>query len=102
MPLNPTEHPEQFEIAVLGRAVQEFWDSRIGQYLLEKSLAEYNLALEQFKSVDPSKVGDVAKIQSTLIRSEDFREWLSAAISEGLRAEQIIQTGEFDDDIPQE
>jgi hypothetical protein len=91
--LTPQDSPEQFEAAVLGRECDRFWDSPIGQYLLERTLAEYNTALEEFLICDPTDTPKIIALQSAMKRSASFRDWLSTAIKEGLRAEQIIEIG---------
>lgn len=88
--LNPNDNPEAWEAAVLGREVDSFWDSTIGQYLLKRCLMEYNTALEAFLACDPADTMKVMTYQSNMRRANDFKEWLSTAITEGLRAEQLI------------
>lgn len=89
--LNRQDNPELFEAAVMGRRLEEFWDSDIGQYLLTRALGEYNSALEQFQSCDPTDTKTVIRLQSAMARSSGFKEWLSVGISEGLKAVRIIE-----------
>jgi hypothetical protein len=85
------------EIAVFGKQVDQFWNSQIGQYLLERTLEEYNTALEDFKRVNPTDSAAIVKIQGRMWRSESFRDWLSEAITAGLRANDILEGN--DDEI---
>lgn len=77
--------------AVFGRQVEQFWDSQIGQYLLERSLREYNSAILGLKTCNPTDVAAITKFQSDLIRAEGFRDWLSEAIQDGLRAKNVLE-----------
>lgn len=79
------------EVAAFGRAVDEFWGSRMGQYLLEKSLQEYNSALEEFKRCDPTDSAKITKIQGRMWRAESFKDWLSESITAGIKALDILQ-----------
>ncbi len=83
--------PEEFRTAVFGKQVELFWDSQIGQYLLERSLREYNSAISGLKTCSPTDAATFMKLQSQLIRAESFRDWLSEAIEDGLRAKNILE-----------
>lgn len=89
--LNPTDNPELYDAAVLGKQIDEFWDSAIGQYLLGMALRDYNKALEEFMECDTTDYKTVCRIQSDMKRAASFREWLSLAIDEGIKAINIIQ-----------
>lgn len=91
--LNPNDDPELFDVAVLGKRVEAFWDSDVGQYLLNKALGEYNSALEEFLACSPLDTPTVTRLQSAMIRAASVKEWLSTAISEGIRAVDIIEKG---------
>lgn len=81
----------EFKTAVFGKQVELFWDSQIGQYLLERSLREYNSAISGLKTCNPTDIGTFTKLQSQLIRAEEFHDWLSQAIEDGLRAKNILE-----------
>lgn len=83
--------PQELEIAVFGKQVEIFWDSRIGQYLLENTLQDYNTALEKLKTVDPSDTKTILRLQGEVWRAESFRDWLSDAITAGMKATQILE-----------
>lgn len=82
---------ELLDTAAFGKAVEQFWDSRIGQYLLEKSLEEYNSALEEFKVCNASDTARIVRIQGMMWRAEGFRDWLSQAITNGMKALDILE-----------
>lgn len=79
------------EVAAFGRAVNDFWDSPIGQYLLEKSLEEYNSALEEFKKCTPTDSTAIMNIQGRMWRAESFKDWLSQSITAGIKALDILE-----------
>jgi len=83
--------PKDLETAVFGKQVDLFWDSEIGQYLLGHALREYNTSLETLKSCDPSDSKTVARLQGEIWRAESFRDWLSRAIEDGIRATNILE-----------
>jgi hypothetical protein len=93
------ENKELFDSAALGASIDEFWDSRIGQYLLERVLAEYNSALEKLKTCDPTNLVTIIRLQSDVKRAESFREWLSVAIANGLKSLNILKG--LDDEAPE-
>lgn len=77
--------------AVFGKQVELFWDSDIGQYLLERTLTEYNSAIEELTTCDPTNTAKIITLQSKAIRAEQFRGWLSQAIEDGLRAKRLLE-----------
>ena len=88
---------ETVETAVFGKQVEIFWDGQIGQYLLANTLEEYNSALESLKTCDPSDSKNIMKLQGRIWRAESFKEWLSAAITNGMKALDILEG--IDDEI---
>lgn len=89
--LNPQDNPELYHTASFGKYVDDFWTSDLGQYLLQRTLEEYNSALEEFRTCDPNDTKQVSRIQSKMLRAESFRNWLSEAIEEGAKALRIIE-----------
>lgn len=96
----PYSEEEQYHLdqAALGKQLDEFWDSRVGQYLLEMSLAQYNRALEDFKTCDPTDYKTVARLQADIRHAESFKDWLNRGIENGLKSTNILQGN--DDEIP--
>ena len=89
--LDPNDLPQELETAVFGQEVSNFWDGRIGQYLLGHALREYNSAIDKLKTCDPSDSPLITKLQAEAWRAESFRDWLSTAIEDGLRAKDVIE-----------
>lgn len=83
--------PGELGVAIFGKQVDMFWDSDIGQYLLKRALAEYNSAISELIQVHPTDVGKIAQLQMKATRAEQFREWLSAAIQDGIRATRVLE-----------
>lgn len=88
-----TEDPLQDEVrvAVFGKQVENFWGSDIGQYLLQRCLGEYNSAIAGIRQCNPTDTATFTKLQSQMIRAEDFKDWLSQAIEDGLRAKNVLE-----------
>lgn len=89
--LNPTDNPELYEVASFGKYVSDFWDSELGQYLLQRALEDYNMALEEFQGCDPTDFKKIATIQVKMRQASNFRDWLSLPIAEGAKALRIIE-----------
>ena len=82
---------ELLAAAVLGKEVESFYSSDVGQYLLaraERELAEASLALQ---TVDPADTTRIAILQAKCWRANSFRGWLEAAIIAGLKAHEILE-----------
>lgn len=86
---------DHLERAIFGKQVEEFWDSEIGQYLLARALQEYNTALEELKVCH--NIADMFTLQGKVWRAESFQNWLSAAITDGLKAKNILEHGDDED-----
>jgi hypothetical protein len=89
--LDPNDLPQELETAVFGQEVSNFWDSRMGQYLLGHALREYNSAIEKLKTCDATNPTVITRLQAEAWRAESFREWLSIAIQDGLRAKDTLE-----------
>jgi len=83
--------PQELEVAVFGKQVEIFWDSQIGQYLLENTLREYNMALESLKTISPTDTASIVRLQGEIWRAESFKDWLSQAMIAGMKATQILE-----------
>lgn len=71
----------------LGIEAEAFLNSPIGKYLAERSEAERDEAIEEFRQVDPTDAVKVRNIQNRIWRAESFATWLAQAIQNGRFAE---------------
>lgn len=90
---NELNEAELYGIAQFGKQVEQFTSSDIGQYLLSRAMREYDDAVEEFRTVDVSKVEMVRSLQNKMVQSSKFMEWLQEAVREGLNALKIIENG---------
>jgi hypothetical protein len=90
-PETEQQRSELYARAAFGKEVEEFWDSRIGKYLRAHAQAQYTSAIEDFKSADVSNAGELLKIQGRMLLADSFQDWLSLAITEGLRSLSMLQ-----------
>lgn len=85
------ENEEVLNQAVFGRQVEDFLSSDVGRYLLEKSEERYIMALTGLKTVVPTDTGAIERLQNEARWAESFRTWLMDAVTDGLRAKQILE-----------
>lgn len=86
--------PEMLERAQLGKQIEEFWDSEVGNYLRNRATELYTTAIAELKSCNPTDWQTIAKLQSDAFKAESFIQWLEEGISDGLRSLEILQTGD--------
>lgn len=79
------------KMAVFGKQVDQFMSTDIGRYLLDRSDDEAVKALTAFKTCDPTDVNTVIKLQNIIKQSENFRLWLDEAVTDGLKALNILE-----------
>lgn len=80
--------------AVFGKQVEQFLNSDIGRYMVQRATLRAESAVESFKRCDPSDVAQVRKLQNEILWAESFSDWLSAAVTDGLQALNIIEERE--------
>jgi hypothetical protein len=80
--------------AVFGRQVEEFLTSDIGRFLLNKADRELAEAIGALRDCQPE---DLLKHQFQMKRAESIRGWLREAIEEGLRALNLLEGMEDED-----
>lgn len=77
--------------AVLGRQVEDFLDSDIGKYLVQRAEEEANEALEELKKVAWWRHNRLKWLQNRIWVTEHFQMWLGQAYREGIQALQSIE-----------
>jgi hypothetical protein len=78
---NPT-----VQAAVLGRQVEDFLESDIGKYLVQRAEEEGAQALEELKRVSWWRSRRIRWLQNRIWVTESFQKWLGQAYSEGIHA----------------
>lgn len=84
------EDLELLERAGFGREVELFWGSSIGQYLRNRAQECYTESIQALKSVDPTDYRAVIKAQNDVRVAEMFEQWLSEAVTDGLKALELL------------
>lgn len=78
------------ERAALGKQIEAFWTSRVGEYLRIRAQEYYNAGIEELKIVDPTDYRAVMNAQLKVWKGEQFETWLSQAVQDGLVALQLL------------
>ena len=81
---------ELLERAGFGREVELFWGSGVGQYLRTRAQECYTEAIQALKSVDPTDARAVMKAQNDVRVAEMFEQWLTEAVTDGLKALELL------------
>lgn len=89
---------ELFDRAGFGKQADLFWSSRLGAYLRERASEVYTTAIAELKICDPSDSKKILRLQGDIWKSEQFNVWLSEAILDGIKALDLIESGDSDDD----
>ena len=90
------ENDELYARAAFGKQVELFWSSAVGAYLRARAQEVYNAAIAELKSCDPTDTKKIVKLQSDIFKAEALETWLSEAILDGIKALDLIDSGEED------
>lgn len=82
------------DVAVLGKQVEIFRDSRVGKFVSERINHEIEAAVQELKIVDPTFATRVQSIQNRIKVAESIGGWLDQAIMAGLEATKILEDRE--------
>lgn len=85
------DRDDLLERAQFGQQIELFFGSQVGQYLRNRALEQYNAAIEQWKSCDPTDTRLVMKLQNEARVAEWFEQWLTEAIIDGAKALELLQ-----------
>jgi len=88
---------ELYQRASFGQEVELFWGSAIGQYLANRVKDQYNEAIAELTSVDPTDSKAVMKAQNKAALAQQFDLWLSQAVTDGLKALDLLESDDVDD-----
>lgn len=83
---NPLEQSIAF-----GIEVENFLQSDIGRYLVQRADEEIEDAVEQLKRADPDEPRVIRHLQSRIQVVESIQYWLAEAIQDGLNSMQELQ-----------
>ena len=86
------EDQARMKTAAFGMEVAAFTHTLIGQYLLERALAERSQALEQLVLVPASDAEAVRELQLVVRRCDSLQQWLEDAVMAGENAETELRT----------
>ena len=78
-------------VAVFGRQVELFFESDIGQYLMQCAQKEIDEASEGLHTVDAFSPEAVLKLQHKLRVAQSVMGWLTDAIQAGLQANETMR-----------
>lgn len=86
--------PVLLEAAVLGKQVEAFIQSDVGQYLLIRAASELDETNKSLLTCDPFDGNLVANLQAKAYRAASFRTWLEEAVLSGLNAHSLLEERE--------
>lgn len=84
------------DVAVLGKQVDDFMRSDVGQFLTDRINDELNDAYDALKTVDAADAKAVYAAQNAVWRSETLARWIETAIQDGIRATNVLESREDD------
>ena len=77
--------------AVFGRQVEDFFESDIGKFLVEKSDLQRDMAIDALKRVAPWRRRRIQQLQNQIAVAEWFQQWLADAVMDGQQAMRVIE-----------
>ena len=90
-----TDETEQLAaISDLGLEAENFVQSRIGIYLIQRAEQEAEEANIELARHDPEDAKGIRALQNRIYRADSVRQWLAEAIIEGRQAAQIMNQPE--------
>lgn len=87
--------------AVLGKQVDDFWRSDVGQYIRKRANEEIAAGIAELRRVDPRNGEEVARAQDKVNVPERAVNWIEQAIREGIDATAVLERRQFEDDEPE-
>ena len=80
--------------AAFGKQVEQFLNTDIGKYLMNRATDEVIDAFSEFKKCDARDGKTIEKVQNKIYRAESFKQWLTDAVLDGVTAYNIIEDRE--------
>lgn len=78
----------------LGRQVEQFFASDLGQYIEEMAYQEVEEASDKLAIVDPHDVKEIQRLQNIIARHTSFKQWMVNLVAQGDLAYQEYLEGE--------
>lgn len=91
------DNVELLDRAQFGKQVELFWGSRVGEYLRARLHEVYTVAIQELKTVDPTDTKRIRELQNDIFKAESFEQWLSQAVTDGLKSLEILEGDELDE-----
>ena len=92
--MSQDDNTDMIERAVFGEQVHNFMNTEIGLYIKKRADAEVHSALNELRKCDPENAGKIREHQNSVVIAESVVQWLQDAITDGLKALQIIEDRE--------
>ena len=77
--------------AVLGQQVEDFLETDIGNYLMERAKEEENRCLDALSNVATWRHRRIRELQGRIWMARGFQNWLVEAYNEGLQSLRVIE-----------
>ena len=74
-----------------GMEVEQFLDSKVGKYLIERAEMQAAEATEQLKRVAPEDSLQIRALQTLIARAESIQFWMAECIQIGLHAQSELR-----------
>lgn len=88
---------ELYKVAMFGMKVNKFLGSDIGLYIIDKCHEASEMSINGLKTIDPTDIRSITRLQNEIYRAESIPQWLSQAVFQGQQAEQMLmQLDEYD------
>jgi hypothetical protein len=88
------EKEELYDIALLGKLMEEFTKSDVGSYMIRRANSEAEDAYIALTKVDPHDSIAVQNLQNAVYRAESIKTWMKEAISAGATAKDLLEQRE--------
>jgi len=74
---------EMFQVAKFGLEARNFFESDLGQYLVNKATSEAEAAVRAFRMADPTDAKEMMKTQNAINIPHKIIDWIRETIKEG-------------------
>lgn len=72
--------------AVVGKQVEDFLSSDIGQAMLTLAEQQAQEAMDELKKISPTRESEIRELQNRIWLAEKFESWLAGLIRDGQQA----------------
>ena len=82
------------ETAVFGKEVENFLQTNIGRYIVERAEKQAEQAMEELKRVAWWRGRRIKQLQNRIAVAESVQQWLADAIMDGLSATRSLESND--------